>query len=76
MIAYAGGATSVSAELTNEGESGVEGPLSTSVNTGGLKKLKGGTGGRVLSLNILPVRGKPKLVVWALTTGSFAASRG
>jgi hypothetical protein len=49
----------------------VDTPLGTTVSTGGLSKLPGGSGGKVLSLSILQLHGRPKLVMWALTTANF-----
>jgi hypothetical protein len=38
-----------------------------------LPKQQGGTGGRVLTLNILEIGGKPKLVMLAATTAVFSS---
>eukprot|EP00775_Hariotina_reticulata_P009585 gene9585-9748_t len=61
---------------TNEtSSSGIFGPRATKVAAGpGMNQLKGGTGGKVLNLNILPVLGKHKLVLWALTKAAFASA--
>jgi len=55
--------------------SGVFGPIATKVASApGMKQLKGGSGGTILHLNILPVLGKNKLVVWAKTRAAFATA--
>lgn len=61
------------AEVTGEGDTGIQRDLQTTVSLGGLKELPGGNGGKVLTLNILPLYGEPKLVMWASTTANFSS---
>lgn len=61
------------AEMTGEGDIGVKGPFNTTVDTGGLRKLPGGSGGEVLTLSIVHSLGEPKLVLWASTTAKFSS---
>eukprot|EP00883_Tetradesmus_obliquus_P003960 jgi/Sobl393_1/14275/SZX72377.1 len=60
-------------EMTGEGDIGVKGPFNTTVDTGGLRKLPGGSGGEVLTLSIVHSLGEPKLVLWASTTAKFSS---
>jgi hypothetical protein len=61
----------MAAEVFGKGNYGVRGPLSTTVNTGSFNKLPGGSGGKVLNLNILSASDTPRLVIWAVTNATF-----
>jgi hypothetical protein len=53
------------------GDIGVRGPVDTTASTGKFKKLPGGSGGKVLNLNILSASDTPRLVIWAVTNATF-----
>lgn len=61
--------TSCAAAIDN---TNAHGPLPFTISAK-LPKQQGGTGGRVLTLNILQIGGKPKLVMLAASTAVFSS---